>query len=292
MHFTYVDSPDKNQLFQGDVLKRTSALEALLGEVHPHYLNSDYSYFLVLTQSCDLVRREGELNTRYISICAVRPLELALSRELSRHFKYPFEKKMRCLEEAKKAKFQQFVERLFNNNEPSYFFLNAEPESGLSENYCAFLRLSIALRAEQHYQTLLDSKILQLEMSFQHKLGYLVGTMYSRVATEDWVPGTLSLVDFERKINTEVEQNRRILWLQRDIHKAVRGKLVDTPESSLTNEIIQGAIEDAKKEKAQKRESLFVAIEEVLADLKLDPDRVAKVRNRLQNKPAFNAILK
>ena len=188
-HFTYA-SPDHAQLNQGDVLKRTPEVETILREVHPHYYTrTDYPFFIVLTQSCDLIRREGRpCSSRYVTLAATRPLRLALEREVRRFQYNAIEKELGICSRAQHAKMLQLAERLLNNNQEGYFFLQGEPGSGLEEDHCAFLPLSVALKAELHYETLLRAKILQLSESFQHKLGHLVGTMYSRVGTEDWVP--------------------------------------------------------------------------------------------------------
>jgi hypothetical protein len=83
----------------------------------------------------------------------------------------------------------EFFTRLINNNEPNYFYLEASGE--LTSDSVAFLRLSIALKADVHYDTCLNAKILQLTDMFQAKLGWLVGQLYSRVGTEDWEPSAL-----------------------------------------------------------------------------------------------------
>ena len=81
-HFTYSRSTSSN-LMQGDVISKTSGLKRLLEEVHPHYLQDDYTHFLVITQSCDLVKRGGkDCKSRYITLAAVRPLTLVLEREI------------------------------------------------------------------------------------------------------------------------------------------------------------------------------------------------------------------
>jgi len=74
MHFTYNEGADKEKLKQGDVLRKTARLQEILEEVHPHYNCEEYKYFQVLTQSCDLVRRDqdGSCNSRYITLAAVR----------------------------------------------------------------------------------------------------------------------------------------------------------------------------------------------------------------------------
>ena len=83
MHFTFEKRVASDDLQQGDVISRTQQLDAVLKDVHPHYFyGEDYRYFLVLTQSCDLVRRPGYKSalckSRYITLAAIRPLEKAL----------------------------------------------------------------------------------------------------------------------------------------------------------------------------------------------------------------------
>lgn len=72
VHFTYKSKPDMSSLCQGDILKLTDDLKKVLGDVHPYFQNEQYKYFMVLTQSCDLVRRKGQpCKTPYITLAAV-----------------------------------------------------------------------------------------------------------------------------------------------------------------------------------------------------------------------------
>lgn len=76
IHFTYKPSPDMSSLCQGDVLCVTDEMRKILKEVHPYFLNEQYKYFMVLTQSCDLVRRNaGKCKTPYITLAAVRSFD-------------------------------------------------------------------------------------------------------------------------------------------------------------------------------------------------------------------------
>jgi len=86
VHITYAAELERESLQQGDVLLRTASIDALLKEIHPHYTKEDYRYLMVLTQTCDLVRRLGSAEgkrckARYISVAAVRPLERVIARE-------------------------------------------------------------------------------------------------------------------------------------------------------------------------------------------------------------------
>lgn len=212
---------DRESLQQGDVIRRSPGVEAVLREVHPHYFNKpDYRFFIVLTQSCDLARRAGQPSAaRYVTVAAVRPLSLAIERYIAQQQFDELESRLGFASEDRKEKLRQFVERVMNNNEDSYFFLRAEPTHGLDEDHCAFLQLSIALKADLHYDTLLAAKILQLQEPFQHKLGYLVGTSYSRVGTEDWVPKHLTAEDFNKAVQERIAAAGSVLWLERTLHR-------------------------------------------------------------------------
>ena len=163
MHFTYKDPVDTASLHQGDVLRRTETLNDVLKQVHPHYHGkADYKYFIVLTQTCDLIRRDnGRCNARYITIAAVRPVRLATARYVQGQQRNELEHKLRFCKEPGRDRLRMFIERLLNNNESLYFYLHREPSKGVSEDQCAFLHLSIALKADLHYEMLLNAKCLQ-----------------------------------------------------------------------------------------------------------------------------------
>ena len=194
MHFTYADSGNPD-LEQGDILRRSEALVELLDEVHPHYKDPKNKYFIVLTQSCDMVRRDGGLcGARYITIAAVRPFVSAYQREIEQN-RLPHIEGMPAVpvcDDRAKNRIAQFLQRLLNNNESYYFFLKREPTMGFPEDCCAFLRLSIAIKTNLHYEKLIAARTLRLSEPFKAKLGWLVGQIYSRVGTQDWDPDELN----------------------------------------------------------------------------------------------------
>jgi hypothetical protein len=189
MHFTYCGDR-ATDLLQGDILTQTPEILAVLKEVHPHYANNtDNRYFIILTQSCDLVRgrpSDDPCASRYIAIAPVRPLALIVQRETARLAEPNLSTPTPVCSSRARNRLHNFLERLFNNNEPNFFYLHEDPSMGFPESCCAFLRLSIALRAKEHYNTCLNARLLQLDESFRAKLGWLVGNLYSRVGTKDW----------------------------------------------------------------------------------------------------------
>lgn len=195
MHFTY-RSDLGGDLQQGDILKRTPELEELLRDIHPHYFqNKNNQYFIILTQSCDLVRRDGiSCKARYISFAAVRPVTALVENQIERNAVSGLIPDIPVCTLQSRNKLGQFLQRLLNNNEPGYFYLHHEPTHGLPDDYCAFLRLSVAIKSDLHYEKCIEARQLGLDQTFQSKLGWLVGQMFSRVGTKDWAPKELTKI--------------------------------------------------------------------------------------------------
>jgi hypothetical protein len=284
--FTYQLEPDKNHLHQGDLIRRTEGVEKLLAEVHPHFSSGQYRYFLILTQSCDLVRRDnGSCKSPYITLSPVRPASVAIEREVAKHQRTDVEKRIGFVSEKAEPKVSQFLERFFNNNEPTYFFLHREHRAEMREHHCAFLQVSIAVKAQLHYETLLSAKVLQLSEAFEHKLGYLVGNIYSRVGTEDWPADRLS--DLVR----EGKDSHRTIWIQPDIHsRAIKHLSTLSPEAQ-TIEALERFVEGVGQERLRKRKELLDIVEEKVKNILSDEERL-KLRGRLDNDPKFRQLIK
>ena len=184
-HYVY-DDP-KPELSQGDVLQKSSGLLSVIKTYFPYYAeHDDYKYFMVLTQTCDLVRRDGgPCASPYITLAAVKPLQHALLLEAEK-YQDRWQRETRVLGDKAKVKLVMFMEGLIDNNKAGFFYLHEDQSLGISESCCAFLQLSISLQSAAHYDNVLDAKIAQLKEPFQAKLGWLIGSMYSRVATTEW----------------------------------------------------------------------------------------------------------
>lgn len=285
-HFTYQDV-DRINLSQGDILNKTQEIESILSEVHPHYQKLDYKYFIVLTQSCDLVRREGDsCKSNYITLAAVRSFQTYLTKETISFKKSNFEKG-RIFDSKYRDKVYNKVEKLFNNNEPEYFFISRDLSFGIEDDYVAFLKLSIAIKSELHYQACLNAKTAELRSEFKAKLGWLVGQMYSRVGTEDWAPNTLTQSDFRAKI--EATLNSNIYWIDSDVGKVLKKNMAIAGLSE--DEII----EIAQEIKPQtKKDQLLASLAKILSDSKLniDPPITEKLLRRVKNDQTITGLLK
>ena len=186
MKFIFDNVCDAASLRQGDLLQKNELLSAAIAQAHPYYRDAaHYTNFMVVTQSCDLVRRGGKLNAPHITICAAKPLSYVLDKKLSRLAEKEYgEIDLRVFKTAHRKSLEQYLERLLHNTEEGLFFIPADSCPQLGDDICVDLSLSIALRVD-HYDAVLQSKIAQLDGVFAAKVGWLKGNIYSRVATTD-----------------------------------------------------------------------------------------------------------
>jgi hypothetical protein len=286
MHFTYQDPPFTSDLMQGDVIKRTPEVEAILREVHPHYFQRpDNKFFIVITQDCELVRRDGKTcASRYISIAPVRSLRLVVNRYLERYFQKDFASVPIC-KQGEQGRVRNFLERLLNNNEGDYFFLRAEHGRDFPEDCCAFLALSIALKANFHYQTLIQARILQLKDSFRAKLGWLVGQMYARVGTVDWAAEEMRrVVDNILKSSSIWVEERKL----RALKKLLREWEAQHPEKTLDAEIVAILADKVPRRK----ESVVQQAVELLCEKGLLENEVkARAANLIRNDSIISNLI-
>lgn len=287
-HFTYESPPSTTDLMQGDVLLRTPALDELLKEVHPYfYHNKENLYFVVLTQSCDLVRRDGsKCKAPYITIAPVRTLDLVVERHLIQQPRPSVDADMLVLSTKVKSKATDFLARLFNNNEPGYFYLDSEG-TDLSCDCVAFLNLSIALKSSLHFDKCLAAKIAQLTSTFQAKLGWLVGQMYSRVGTDDFPREVIA-----KKTQTALKD--AALWIDEQQVRAVE-KVFGDFQTTYPNSKMPIADISKALGKIRSKKSLVLEQTEKIITETLGPEEIAlckKLQKRLENDAALATLLK
>lgn len=269
------------------MLDRTPEINALLNEVHPHfYRDQKNCFFMVLTQSCDLVRRaEGLCKAPYITLAPVRSLDLVVERHLTQIPVAKVNAELPVLGTKAKSKASEFLQRLFNNNESGYFFLDSE-DTQLNYDCVAFLNLSIAIKSDLHLEKCLKAKILQLDATFQAKLGWLVGQMYSRVGTLDWDP-----TELKRKVSTVLQE--AAIWVDDSkvpsLEDAFRAFTQENPDSRMTQAEIARVIAKVPKKKQLVLKEAARVIEEVLG-----PEHASlaeKVRRRLEGDAGLATLL-
>lgn len=240
VHFTYKSNPDMNSLCQGDILRITDDLREVLVTVHPYFQNEQYKYFMVLTQSCDLVRRDKRTcKTPYITLAAVRSFSEFFEKLLISK-KYAERASGYLLMDSKQqSSAYQLLERIYNNTETDYFFLYKEDLLDFPESMIASLKVSIALKSELHYDVCLKAKHLELSDEFKAKLGWLVGNIYSRVGTTDWES---ILTSSERKSKLMEELKSHCVIGSKEQIRILKKELADNAEDLQTREAVTNFI--------------------------------------------------
>ena len=270
------------------MLERTPAVNALLQEVHPHYFQHQKNlFFMVLTQSCDLVQRGGgSCKAPYITLAPVRSLDLVVERHLAHMPVANVSAELPVLGARAKNKASEFLQRLFNNNESGYFFLDSE-DTPLDSDCVAFLNLSIAIKADLHLETCLKAKVLQLDATFQAKLGWLVGQMYSRVGTLDWDPAELT-----RKVAKVLQE--AAIWIDdgkvAPLEAAFGAFAQANPGSPMSQSEISRAIAKVPSKRQLVLKEAARVIDEALGPAEVD--LAERLRKRLEGDAGIATLLK
>jgi hypothetical protein len=276
---------------QGDILSPTDELRELFQKIHPHFRDPKYIAFVVITQSCDLARRTGPCAARYINLAVVRELEDVLFSLLDG---VCAALKEGVYYQEGKRDAEKLLERLFNQNEHGLgvFYLHPDAEIGIAVPSVALLRVSVAFWRD-HYPVFVGARRGRLMEEFRDRLGWLVGNLFSRVATKDWHEADNGKQELNRLIRGHLEPGegaRRPLWVQRScVEAALRAgeRLED-----LSSDAIKAAI-GRHMPPTPREEIIDRAVQTVKNVLPwLCFEELTKIGNRLANDPALAAALR
>lgn len=241
MHWTYEKFEKDSDLHQGDLLEPNEALLDLFKDVHPYFAQEKYRGFLILTQSCDMVRRQnkgGQCGATHINLSVIRSLRDIISDSLKDKFGYLAPG---IYDQQKKKIVSALAERLVNQNENTLglFYLHPDLDSGISIPSVAVLRVAISVKAALHYDNLVSARVGSLSTEFQPKLGWMVGNLYSRVGVTDWKEKSEDeKVNSEKNVITEILSFTRDepIWLGKKIYKKILKEKSDFDTLSISEQ--------------------------------------------------------
>jgi hypothetical protein len=288
-HWTYEEFESDPDLFQGDILEPTAELRSILKEVHPHFLDQKYSAFLLITQTCDMVICSGRVDTDYLNIAVVRPLQSVLHDFLS-HVCRPVTKQVYIQETKNRAR--DLMERLFNQNEQALglFYLHEDSNAGINMPSVALLRIAVTLRIE-HYECLKRARRGRLKAEFRNKLGWLVGNLYARIGTEDWHKDKRN-VELEKLIKQYISGDYDFspTWISESWIENAKKNGVKLEQLSNIN--IKAEIEPYKPKSA--KEQTVEQVKRVFRELlpEIDKETIEKLCNRLSNDELFSIAIR
>jgi hypothetical protein len=177
----------QDSLLQGDILKVGGQFNAYFQEFYPkveYREKPSERYVMVLTQSCDLVKtakRKPKLH--HINVCLVKSLKYIVQKLAIDELKPVLIADKRLMQKDALDQLKDKLSKLLNNSDQkSHFFL--PKQSPFIEDMVAMLPLSFSFRTD-HYDLLLQNRVLSLLPEFQAKVGHIVSQLYGRVGTSD-----------------------------------------------------------------------------------------------------------
>jgi hypothetical protein len=189
--YVYLDSPFEVDLCQGDVVKVQGELLEIFQKFYPaldHRADRNDQFALILTQSCDLVRRRGsesKPSCNHINVCIVRTLSSHIKREVKTLNKQGLEwNNHQVLPKLAFDGLKDRLAKLINNSESKEHFFLPKCEC-FPEDMLAILPLSFSFRASEHYKKFIENRVVSLKPEFCAKIGMLISRYYGRVATMD-----------------------------------------------------------------------------------------------------------
>ena len=282
MHWTYDTIKDPTvDIEQGDILRPTEAIKDVFSQVHPHFRNDKYLGFLVATQSCDLVLRRGVPKASYINLATIRPLAHVITKIFAEVVDADAAG-IFC--SSAKAEGRRLLERILNQNEQTIglFFLHEDADAGIGEHSVAFLRVTVALRAD-HYNAIKDARTGRLAPEFQAKLGWLIGNLYSRPATPDWADKLGGKESSAALIDKYLNVPR---WIDDEIVRLASLREVDLTVAS--TDTLDALRPPSKTELALGE----LAVEMGKVSPAFDPETLKKLQNRLRNSGKFKKLFR
>lgn len=298
MDFIYKDVSGLNNeaLSQGDVIERTDEVVERIGQAHQYYAEApNYSYFVILTQSCDLVKRRNQFNAPFITIAAAKPFKKTIQDFFDVNSKPVEGAEFSYHSGSLIGRARQLVERHLNNTEPEFFFLPSSGHPNIPEDLVVFLRLTIALRKD-HYDALAQAKVAELADVFQAKLGWLKGNIYSRVATPDIEERDVNAQAIKKDFYNRYVPKDDLVWLsglQSTLLKRIVKERSQDVGRNLTGDEVLDIIENDIPEDTQ---IIAANIVERLKKNKLinvgDQDAAQQFARVIANEPSFKSLVK
>lgn len=270
-------------LEQGDLIPREApVVRDVVARYHDyHFQHPENEMFAVLTQSCDLYRRDGPCKARYIALAPVRSLRNVLRREFESVLVRTPGNLYTLGSEETKARYVDFLTKLINNNDSRHFYLPENNTLGM-EDMCILLALSIPIKVE-HYDSCVRDRVAQLDDLFQAKLGWLLGQQYSRVGTPDWPDRLL-----QQKVDAVMD--RTLSWFPPNdfdqVKKMLAAFAADNPGKEVDEGELASLVKKVKNRKQLAIDTVFKLLDEQLVEGRFPP--VGPERFRLRKAFASN----
>lgn len=205
-----------DDLQQGDLVFPENEIKSLINQ-NGAIIESDIIAFIVITQSCDLVSRDNSVKTDYINFAIVKDFEIILQHILNNLNKKIIDN---VYFEKEKSKNTELVQRIINQNEKDLGLFYLYPDldkTQIADHSVALLRNNFSINSK-HYEVIKKHRFGRIQPEFQHKLGWIVGYLYSRVGTHDWSEDAV-LKNEMTQIIQSLLNNDKYKWIEQEKFK-------------------------------------------------------------------------
>ena len=281
-------------LQQGDIIAKSAAVVGVLEKAFPDEALAKASAFIILTQSCDLFRRgKKSCRAKYVNLATISPLEdnlFMLLDDICDKVCLEAEKPISGLYLLKdKNKAEQFIERVLNQTEErrGLFYLPPLAEAGIGVHSIVNLQVNAPVRIE-HYDFLISNAKGRLGIEYQHRLGWLVGNLFSRVALPEFDKSEKDRII--KEMLTPEEGEAGPFWVSRDsIAEAQRkGIGINGKKNREVYDLLESLKPNPPKERALERIRVIVREE---ADISSE-DILKRISDRLNQDGVFHSSIK
>lgn len=286
-HWTYAEVFEQSDLKQGDLIEHTPELAKAISDLHTSVTTSDVTGYVILTQSCDLVRRDNGLcDAEFISLAVVKGLKEELPRILARQFA----EDGGVFLDSVRNRANDLLDRIFNHNEQTLglFYLHPDADAGIAVHSIAFLRDAFTLRADS-YALLAGARRGRLAVEFSNRLGWISGHLLSRIGTRDWADianGKKDLQNLKKQFLKPDSDEPKFLWATKEELAWLRNNR--KPDQSLND--LRASLRTVKVERKKDR-VLARVIEIVGKQLSLESSALEKLKSALSNDEQLSAEL-
>lgn len=297
IHFTYDSVNTEDDLYQGDIILPTEELHEVIRQIFPYFSNPKYTGFMVLSQTCDLVRgrQYDPCKSLFVNLAVIRPIEDVLYLLLDRVCKKVEINKKKvegvyCRDTEYKAR--QLLERIANQNEHDFglFYLYPDAAVKIPVHSVVFLQINFALAAKFHYDKLVQARRGRLKAEFRNKLGWLLGYLYSRVGTQD-VPSDKMKEIKKLFLETNDFIKQSPFWIPDKNVQIANERKIDLTEQE-RDEALKMLLECKPPPIERKAAEIVVNILHDFLDEEALAPKVEAIKNAIISNPVFTAMLK
>ncbi|MDA3814449.1 MAG: hypothetical protein PF570_09400 [Candidatus Cloacimonetes bacterium] len=158
----------------------------------------------------------------------------------------------------------------------------------INNHLVALLKESFSINSNSiDHSVLQEYKIAELNENFRAKLGWLIGDMYARVATKDYIPEIISKEEFGKEVNKTLEKS--IIWLD--------DKKINSGDKQLRNDLDKLAQDNIRKRLDEihipsSKEKIKNLIMEKLKSTSLTPEEVTSITERIIKSTTLKTALR